>query len=75
MSRLTPILNHDWIALRLRATADLDNVLNITAWAQDVQNLLAGIATLPEIIDQTLYLVVAEEQLATAHATIVCLTI
>ena len=47
MSQLTAILNHDWITLRLRAAADLDNVPDIAAWAQDVQNLLAGIATLP----------------------------
>ena len=75
MSRLTPILNHDWITLRLRATADLDNVPDIAAWAQDVQNLLAGIATLPEIIDQTQDLVAAEEQLAAARGTIERLTI
>ena len=69
------MLNHDWITLRLRATADLDNVPDIAAWAQDVQNLLAGIATLPEIIDQTQDHVAAKERLATAHATIERLTI
>ena len=74
-SRLTPIPDDNLLAIGLLVTTNPNDAPDLSAWAREAYAHLTTIINLPEIQDSIPDLVAAEVQLATARATIECLTV
>ena len=74
-SRLTPIPDDNLLAIGLLVTTNPNDAPDLSAWAREAYAHLTTIINLHEIHDSTPDLVAAEEQLATARATIERLTV
>ena len=72
---LTAVPDDILLAIRLLTTTAPNEAPDLGAWAREAQDLLTTITNLPAIHDSTPDLVAAEEQLATARATIERLTV